>query len=369
MLQIIIKAYFKFKEMKNNINIHLVIAFILAFTLSACKGKKIETGPCAENYLKLDETKVLNKICFGSCGSHLSEQALLSVAANQNPDLYVFLGDNIYGDTENMDVMQEKYELLCSKKDFIALKKKAPFLATWDDHDFGVNDGGKEYPKKAESKQVFMEFWEETNNTERMAHEGIYDAKIIGEGDKRVQIILLDCRTFRTALKESDFYVYEQNSDPEASILGAAQWAWLEQQLSKPAEIRIIASSIQFVAEFNNSESWANFPLEQEKMYNLIESTNANGALLISGDVHHSDLSKFTPSNIYPLYDFTSSGITGTSTPSPNVHRIGNALSENNIGMIDIDWNGIDTKIKLSILNASENVTLEHTIDLSELQL
>ncbi|MGB0885291.1 MAG: alkaline phosphatase D family protein [Chitinophagales bacterium] len=352
--------------MKKNIYLQVALMFLVAISLNACKDKVVE--PCSESYMTLDESKVLNKICFGSCGSHLSEQVLLNTAAEQNPDLYIFLGDNIYADTYDMEVMQEKYDLLCAKQSFINLKKTAPFLAVWDDHDFGLNDAGAEYPKKEESKQIFMKFWDELDNKDRMSHLGIYDAKIIGENNKRVQIILLDNRTFRTELLGGN-NTYIENTDPAATMLGAAQWAWLEEQLLKPAEIRIIASSNQFATEQNGYEAWANFPLEQEKMYNLIESTQANGVVFLSGDVHYSELSKRTPANTYPIYDLTSSGITGTSSISPNTYRIGNANNENNIGVVDIDWDGANTKIKFTILNKNENPLIEHEINLSELQL
>lgn len=361
---------------KKSILVVVLFVLISLTTLNSCdkdgSGSVVTAwnSGCGGNYLPLDETKSLSKICFGSCGAQSLPQPLLVTAADQEPDLFVYLGDNIYGDTEDMEELKEEYMFLCVKDEFQELKKTAPILAVWDDHDYGYNDAGAEYPKKVESKQIFMEFWEETNNTERMGHTGIYDSKIIGKEGEKVQIILLDTRTFRTELKTlpDNLLVYLENNDPNASILGAEQWAWLEQQLKKPADVRIIASSIQFAVEFNNYEAWANFPLEQEKMYNLIASTNASGVFFLSGDVHYSELSKREPTNTYPLYDFTSSGITGVSSIEPNQYRVGSATNENNIGMIDIDWDGANTKIKFSVLNEAETVLLEEEIILSDIQ-
>ena len=75
------------------------------------------------------------------------------------PELFLFLGDNIYADTENMDVMRAKYAKLAAMPGFKALRERCPILATWDDHDLGVNDGGSEYPRKEESQQVFLDFF------------------------------------------------------------------------------------------------------------------------------------------------------------------------------------------------------------------
>jgi alkaline phosphatase D len=360
--------------MKKKSNLLITLFALLSLTsLESCGDPVIETtwnSDCSGTFLPINETKTITKICFGSCGAQTLPQPLLTTAANQNPDLYIFLGDNVYADTEDMETMEKEYHILCEKEEFINLKKTTPLLAVWDDHDYGYNDAGLEYPKKVEAKQVFMEFWGETNNIARMSHRGNYDAKIIGETGKKVQIILLDTRTFRSSLiaPTNSPFTYLENSDADATMLGSEQWTWLENQLLEPADIRIIASSQQFCVGYNQYEAWANFPLEQEKMYNLIASTNASGVLFISGDVHYSELSKREPSNTYPLYDITSSGITGTSTPVANTYREGTPSAINNIGMIDITWNGNASKIKMSILDESASPLLEKEITLSDIQ-
>lgn len=347
----------------------LFFGLILFVTLNSCKkDSPIWCDSCQGDYKQLDESKTLTKIVFGSCASQFLPLPLLTTAADQNPDLFIFMGDNIYADTEDMDRMREKYLQQCGKSDFIKLKGVTPIMAVWDDHDFGYNDAGSEYKFKEESKQNFMEFWGETKNTERMSHAGIYDAKIIGETGKRVQIITLDTRTFRSALKATIPLNYEENFDVNATILGAEQWTWLGQQLLKPADVRIIVSSIQFNVEFNGWEAWANFPLEQQKMYDLIASTQASGVVFLSGDVHYSEFSKRTPSNTYPLYDLTSSGITGVSTPTTNIYRIGNAYNQNNIGKLDITWNGAATNLKFTIMDVNAAVLLEENVVLSDIQ-
>jgi alkaline phosphatase D len=150
-------------------------------------------------------------------------------------------------------------------------------------------------------------------------------------------------------------------------MLGAEQWLWLQTELLKPAKVRIIASSTQFGAEYNGFESWSNFPLEQEKMYNLIKSTNASGVFFISGDIHYGELSKRTPANTYPIYDFTSSGITETYPPVANQFRIGNPFATNHIGTIDIDWKGDSTRIDFSLLDVTGTKQLSEHIFLKDI--
>ena len=76
-------------------------------------------------------------------------------------------------------------------------------MAVWDDHDYGENDAGLEYPQKAESQQIFLDFLNEPGDSVRRKSPGIYDSIILGPDGKRVQFILLDTRYFRTSLKRA----------------------------------------------------------------------------------------------------------------------------------------------------------------------
>lgn len=204
--------------------------------------------------------KNLSKIAFGSCSNQSNSLPIFDVVVKHKPDLFVFLGDNIYGDTENMKTLQAKYDRLASQPTFQNLKKNVPIIATWDDHDYGQNDAGRHYPKKEESKELFLNFFEEPTASERRKHEGIYTSYLYETKGKKVQIILLDNRTFRDDYKlynnefEDDkryFYSLDyapaQNSD--STYLGAAQWKWLETELQKPADLRLIGSGSQFGIE------------------------------------------------------------------------------------------------------------------------
>ena len=97
------------------------------------------------------------KLAFGSGGSQDKPMPILYKVVEEKPDIFIYLGDNIYGDTKDMKVLQAKYDKLGNKPEFKALKNNVPqILATWDDHDYGKNDAGKEYPKKHESKEIFL---------------------------------------------------------------------------------------------------------------------------------------------------------------------------------------------------------------------
>jgi alkaline phosphatase D len=320
----------------------------------------------------------VSKIGFGSCADQNAPYPVLVKMKERNPDVFCWLGDNIYGDSHSMKVLREKYTKLGCHEEFRKLNESTFFLAVWDDHDYGKNDGGKFYSKKEDSKQLFLEFWNEQSE-DRFAHKGIYHSKTVGKDGQRVQFIMLDTRTFRDPLRlnlgghlfkikkkwKNDYIPIQRRS---ATFLGKEQWGWLEGVLKEPADIRIVMSSSQFGISYNGYEAWANMPREREKFISVIQKTKANGIIFISGDVHWAEISKINIENGYPLYDITSSGITQDwSHIEPNDNRVGEAFPSNNAGLIEIDWNQPDPLVQFKIIDVKGNEVLTHQIRLSEL--
>lgn len=267
-----------------------------------------------------------------------------------NPDLVLFLGDNIYADTLDMKEMRAKYDLLRSNRDFAALENACPILATWDDHDYGTNDGGDDYPRRSESQQEFLRFWKESPGSPRWQREGVYDARTFGPPGQRVQVILLDTRYFRSPLKQGPQRrvagPYVPDDDPAKTMLGEAQWKWLEDQLQQPAELRILATSVQCIPEAVGQETWSNLPRERQRLFDLIQRCNAGGVILVSGDRHWAELSKVERGLPYPLYEMTSSSfnqIHPRGTPSVNRYRASDVTyHQENFGVIQIQWRAPD---------------------------
>src|SRR5262249_30060876 len=147
--------------------------------------------------------------------------------------------------TDDMEVMKRKYQKQASVPGFRQLRQSTRLLATWDDHDYGRDDAGSEYPKKVESQQLFLDHLGVPADSPRRRQEGVYSAEIFGPPGQRVQIILLDTRYFRSPLKKLDplstkIGTYAPNDASDATMLGETQWKWLEEQLKQPAEIRLI---------------------------------------------------------------------------------------------------------------------------------
>ncbi|NNE94161.1 MAG: alkaline phosphatase family protein [Verrucomicrobiales bacterium] len=317
----------------------------------------------------------LNRIHFGSCAKQTEPMPIFQNIVEDRPEVFLMIGDNIYADTEDMTVMRAKYAKLNADPGFSLLRATCPILATWDDHDFGRNDAGTEYAKKRESQKIFSDFWGDSLSSPRRQRPGVYDAHIIGPEGRRVQILLLDTRYFRGPLKTGERRVggpYYPNDDPAVPMLGEAQWQWLEEQLKRPAEIRIIASSIQFIAEAAGQETWSNLPAERRRMIDLIAKTKASGVVFVSGDRHWSDLSVQRKNVPYPLYDLTSSSLNQPhkrGTPTENRYReTDKTYHQVNFGVVVIDWEGDEPTLEVRIQDLENQTRIRKRIGLSELQ-
>lgn len=298
----------------------------------------------------------INKIAFGSCGHQIGEQFIWNNVVAENPDLWIWLGDNIYGDTEDMDVLRAKYLKLGDNQNYQLLKTHCPIIATWDDHDYGVNDGGKEYPKRKESQQVFLEFFEEPANSPRWSREGIYTSYNYGFADSSVKVILLDVRYHR------------DKRGTDGDVLGEEQWKWLENEFrNSTAKVVLIGTGYQFISSEHPFESWAHFPSERQRMLDLITATGVKGVIFLSGDRHFAELSKLNAENLnYPIFDFTSSGLTHANFVmfEKNSNRIHRSLKRN-FGTIEFNWR--KQEIILNAHKLSGKVVFSETIPLSEL--
>lgn len=323
-----------------------------------------------------------SRILFGSCSHQDKDIPIFQSIIDDDPDLFIFLGDNVYGDTEDMASLRKKYQKLGAKPGFKKLKAQTELIAIWDDHDYGANDAGKHFPQKEASRDIMLDFWGEPEQSLRRSREdGIYTAYEYGEGDQRIHVILPDLRwnrddiahvtraQYATERKPKNMGPYSVHSDPKASMLGEKQWQWLEAELQKPSRLKVIGSSLQLLADFTGWESWANFPADRQRLFSLIKKHKVNGVILISGDTHWGEVSYYDENVDYPLWEVTASGLTQEwKEVSPNKHRIGQYTSNVNYGGLNVDWEKNDPTITLGLYDESGSVVNEHTFRLSTLE-
>jgi alkaline phosphatase D len=318
----------------------------------------------------------LTKIACGSCfkPNYKSASKIWPVIASMKPQIFLFMGDNVYGDTEDMELLRDKYKALTDLPAFAKFSKEHRILPTWDDHDYGKNDAGEEYPKKAESQNIFLDAFGFPADHPARKREGIYHSHTQGATGQVTQIINLDTRYHRSALdrrKVGRRKIYFPITDPQATILGAEQWAWLEAQLQKPADLRIIVSSIQIISAEHPYEKWENIPAERKRFIDLLKKTNAKRVVILSGDRHMAEISKLTPKETglnFDLLEMTSSGLTHAHAPNnPNKYRIpGSFANVINFGTLDINWSKSIPKVTLAIRDRDAKVIIKVETDFKE---
>jgi alkaline phosphatase D len=320
--------------------------------------------------LSAQQRPPLSRIAFGSCAEQDKPQPIWDAILAYRPDLFIFAGDNVYGDFKTADAtnLRQAYAQAERIGGYARLRDSVHHLAVWDDHDYGLNDGGAEFAHKAVSKEIFLDFWRAPATDIRRTREGIYDSHIIGPPGMRVQVILLDVRWFRSPLKRTDQRGapgkerYLPDPDPAKTMLGATQWAWLAEELRKPAELRLVVSSIQVLAEGHGWERWGNFPLERQKLIDTILDSGAKGVILLSGDRHIGALYREAPAGMPPLYEATSSGLNkafaAAKEPGPN--RLGALYAAPNFGVVDVDW--WERKVTLALRD--EGGTARRSVDI-----
>jgi alkaline phosphatase D len=333
--------------------------------------------PKAPPGVSLDQGTVISRFAFGSCANENRDMKFWDVIAAQNPQAFLMIGDNVYGDTgttgaADIPTLTASYRKLSSRQEYYRFRSKVPMLTVWDDHDFGANDGGGTFAFKEYAERIFEEYWD--SSEEVRSRPGVYESHLFGPKGKRVQFIMLDARFFRSDLIRQNYQDPPPklgwtmaNMDPSATILGQVQWDWLADELSKPADLRFIISSTQVITDAQNYEGWFNFPLERKKLYKLLSELRVDNAVLLTGDRHSGAMYSAQIAGLRrPLYEFTSTSLNlsfGTgdnSAREPDPSRLGGFWADENFGQIDIDWAA--KKVKMTLKQSGGKVLEERTI-------
>ena len=289
------------------------------------------------NFLISDEIK----IGIGSCLDQDFPQPIWQPIEEENLDYFIFLGDNVYGDSifENLYKMKRAY----SKQEKLLpdFLDQTDIFAIWDDHDYGKNDGGSDYKYKKLAENLFLDFWNVPINDVRRSREGIYFSENKVFFNKEYKLIFLDTRYFRSQLKGKKGS-YQKNNDESSTILGKEQWTWLEKELNSNFDYLFIFSSIQIIPEDHGFEKWSNFPNDRTKLLKILEKYK-DRTILFSGDRHRSGIYKRNG-----IIEITSSSMNkpGSSFFETDKYLIGETYPQENYSVLKILNDDINIDIK-----------------------
>ena len=314
------------------------------------------------------------EITFGSCAGMFGKEkeAIWKAVEKRDPDVFVWLGDAVYADEMVLPLVfrpvdeerwRLKYEKSKNAAGYRELREKVRILGVWDDHDYGANNENKYFAHKELSKKLFLEFLDEPLDSLRYQREGIYESYVFVEGNIRIKVILLDNRT------------YLDPNGKDSDVLGEIQWTWLEDELKDSAvELFIIMNGMQINVEdrLTATEKW--FPKSRNRLLGLLKQHP--NSLLVSGDVHHSEILEVC-CNQFRVIEFTSSGLTHSVSGTygklicwfidfwyPYTSNLTPRTYTESFGSIEVNGDG---KIELKALDENGKIVFEHSLWLKEL--
>ena len=335
------------------------------------------------------------------------------------PAAWIWMGDNVYADTKRATLresLSELYNTVSGKPStplgadstvfvmadaeriseqyrrqlesplYQKLMRTSKVLGTWDDHDYGINDGDQRYPHRDASQQLILDFLQEPPDAARRKQRGIYTAHTFtipaddSEASRSagvvrgsapppaarlltVTVILLDVRYHKTPY--CTWPARLACHGREYDFLGAEQWEWLNTTLREStSDVNLVVSGVQILAEHRwQGENWARFPSARARLLSLILNSGARGVLLASGDVHFAEISRAVCKPVHArgkaaegsreMWEVTSSGMThswGTlSLPARLAFRLTHAIfpyryqhflyTGLNVAQLDFYWN------------------------------
>ncbi len=283
------------------------------------------------------------RIAVGSCNKVDEFNVFWDDIAEQSPEAFVWSGDIVYADSDDISVIQSEYNKQKEISDYARLREQTQIFGIWDDHDYGKNDGGQEFEIKKESQNALLDFLDVSKEDQRRNQEGIYTSHLLENDYGTVELLMLDTRYFRSSLTPDteNGRRYKSNRDTTTTLLGNAQWQWLEKKIeNSQANFLVIVSSIQLLSNQHQFEKWENLPHERERIISLISRYSEKNIFVVSGDRHISEFSVMPIGEKRQLIDFTSSGLThsySSFSGEPNPFRVKEVVSDRSYGVIDFN--------------------------------
>ncbi len=295
------------------------------------------------------------------------DPAILETIAEMNPDIMLWLGDNVYyrePDFYDPLQMDARYRDARDTPEMQELLATAVNLATWDDHDYGPNNSDRSYRMREEALKIFKRYWANpgygTGDT-----DGIFTRYLYND----VEFFLMDDRFHRAP---------NRLNDPAKDFFGREQLQWLMDGLvSSQATFKIVVVGNQVTNRMNRHEAMVQFKEEYQALKKFLHKEGVEGVLFVSGDRHFTELLKTERGGHYPIYEFTSSPLSagnyGTLDEAEefnNPQRVEGTLvyEQRNFGVIRVGGSRGERTLTLQAYSPEGEKLWEHTIGEKELK-
>ena len=290
------------------------------------------------------------RIAFGSCARRQRQpvQPIWDALERVGPDLFFWLGDNIYGDSLIPEMLLEEYLRQRDIPNCRAFMARRPQLAIWDDHDYGLNDHDRRNPIRAEALGVFNQVW--SNPSAGLpGTPGVFFKYAYGGAD----FFFLDNRYHRDPAEATD--------GPAKTALGRQQLDWLKSELkASQAPFKLLICGMPWNdGKAPGGESWASFTHERGDLFGFIGREEIAGVVLLSGDTHVGELNGFPAETYgagYDLFELVSSPLAQECAnsylnyrPIPRIRQV--YAGGSNAGVIDLDLSADDPTLRFNLLD------------------
>lgn len=275
------------------------------------------------------------RVTFGSCARIVEDpiQPIWGVVDNLDPDLFFWLGDNIYGDALDPGILAEEYRRQRDVPSYRPIMWRVPQLAVWDDHDYGLNDSDRTNPVKADALRVFKQYW--PNPAYGLPDTpGVFFTYHYGG----VDFFFLDGRYYRDPAAEID--------GPDKTMLGKAQFDWLIDALeASDATFKVLICGSPWNLSYGpHGDSWAAYAHERQELFMTLFKGKVTGVFVLAGDTHWGALNCIPWADYggYDVYELISSPLAQPTWDTayqyvPEVRVRPPFTGGDNVGVIDFD--------------------------------
>ncbi|MEZ5931187.1 MAG: alkaline phosphatase D family protein [Alphaproteobacteria bacterium] len=294
------------------------------------------------------------RLRFASCGCSHYEAGYFTAYRHMAEEAFDFIyhcGDYIYeadlggkdckaairrhrgGEPYTLTDYRKRYALYKSDPDLMAAHASAPFIVSWDDHEID-NDWAADHDQDGTPPEIFLfrraaafqAYYEHMPLRRRSLptpmHLQLYRQIAFG---RLLSLNVLDTRQYRSDQVCHGGYLQEceERRDPERSLLGREQEAWLFNGLgSSAATWNVLAQQVPMFSLDQSAaglgryhmDKWDGYDATRQRLFQAMAERGTRNPVVLSGDVH-----THWAADLHAICEDPSSAIIGTELTTTSI--------------------------------------------------